>query len=134
MDIDFGLAARRYPVKQHNVFRQELLADAVHGLLLDVVERMRRIGGDGIVVEAAHFLLVESQRAALDQQIQYSRCCVCFVEELLSCHLGYGFDGRGTLQTVPVAQGKINREQVVLSRRTVKLSVEHTQPLLAAKG
>ena len=133
VNVDFGLAARRHAVEKHHVLILELSPNVVVGLLLDVVERVGRVGGHAFHIEPAHLLLVGGQRAPLYEQVQHGRRGVALVEQLLTGDFLYRLDGGGSLQTVPMAEAEEDREQMVLGCGAVELAIKHAQPLLGAK-
>ena len=92
MHIDFGLAARRNTVQQHDVLRRKLRTDSRESLGLRLAQRLYLLGlcllGS---VQSSHFSLVKAEHFAVDERLDDRRRAVRGVHQLLACEFSQWF-------------------------------------------
>ena len=132
MYVDFGLAARRYAVKQHHVFFQKAENYVVVGCLLSLVERLyqlwMRLSG---IVQPAYLALVGVQEFSYDKISEHCRSAVCLVHKLVAAHLDHGFGTCVAAYGVPMREREECLKHLKLGRSTLQHVESHTYGALA---
>ena len=85
VDVDFGLAARRDAVQQHDALVFKLRLNLVESLLLWFAQRLDLFGMRlATVVQPPHFTLVSIKDFAVDERFQHRRSAVAFVHQFVA--------------------------------------------------